>query len=231
MEARVPPTQEVFEELMAEEEELQEVDTEQKEEILYYGESINACDVDSDIKAPYWANNTGGKMLALLNLYPFEQYIHIETCQSEMQEGLCRPGCRCEQQYRMHRLLAFDPNNECRGIFSDWFRFPSFCLCKCYGALEVLKGSRDPKKANLSPIPVAGRLGPGPTHNKEPVGQREARTEDSKLNNHRLSDMPVVFPYEGRAALFAELQHFSDQEFEAAKSNRGMDSMDSVDTV
>lgn len=231
MEARVPPTQEVFEELMAEEEELQEVDTEQKEEILYYGESINACDVDSDIKAPYWANNTGGKMLALLNLYPFEQYIHIETCQSEMQEGLCRPGCRCEQQYRMHRLLAFDPNNECRGIFSDWFRFPSFCLCKCYGALEVLKGSRDPKKADLSPVPAAGRLGPGPTHNKEPVGQREARTEDSKLNNHRLSDMPVVFPYEGRAALFAELQHFSDQEFEAAKSSRGMESMDSVDTV
>ena len=40
MEARVPPTQEVFEELMAEEEELQEVDTEQKEEILYYGESM-----------------------------------------------------------------------------------------------------------------------------------------------------------------------------------------------
>ena len=63
----------------------------------------------------------------------------------------------------------------------------------------------------MSPVPAAGRLGPGPTHNKEPVGQREARTEDSKLNNHRLSDMPVVFPYEGRAALFAELQHFSDQ--------------------
>ena len=80
---------------------------------------------------------------------------------------------RCEQQYRLHRLLAFDPNNECRGnnitvfyasragmhlsqakmqkptiptqlslrpgIFSDWFSFPSFCLCKCYGAREVLQ--------------------------------------------------------------------------------------------
>merc|ERR1719273_866698 len=45
---------------------------------------------------------------------------------------LCRKGCRCEQQYRLHRLLAFDPNNECRGIFSDWFRFPSYCICKCY---------------------------------------------------------------------------------------------------
>merc|ERR1719273_764713 len=45
---------------------------------------------------------------------------------------LCRKGCRCEQQYRLHRLLAFDPNNECRGIFSNWFRFPSYCICKCY---------------------------------------------------------------------------------------------------
>ena len=43
---------------------------------------------------------------------------------------LCRPGCKCEQQYRMHRLLAFDPSNECRGIFSDWFELPSFCVCK-----------------------------------------------------------------------------------------------------
>ncbi len=43
---------------------------------------------------------------------------------------MCRPGCKCEQQYRLHRLLAFDPNNECRGIFSDWFRFPSYCVCE-----------------------------------------------------------------------------------------------------
>lgn len=32
----------------------------------------------------------------------------------------------------LYRLLAYDPNNECRGIFSDWFRFPSCCVCKCY---------------------------------------------------------------------------------------------------
>ena len=25
------------------------------------------------------------------------------------------------------------------GIFSDWFRFPSFCLCKCYNAQDMLK--------------------------------------------------------------------------------------------
>ena len=55
------------------------------------------------------------------------QYIYNRH---EHHEMLCRPGCKCEQQYRMHRLLAFDPSNECRGIFSDWFELPSFCVCK-----------------------------------------------------------------------------------------------------
>lgn len=53
---------------------------------------------------------------------------------------------RCEQQYRLHRLLAYDPNNECRGIFSDWFRFPSCCVCKCYDMpLEFRVTSRSPR--------------------------------------------------------------------------------------
>ena len=90
------------------------------------------------VKAPYWANNTRDQTLALLNLYPFEQYIHTEECTYELEEMLCSPGCRCEQQYRLHRLLAFDPNNECRGIFSDWFRFPSFCICKCYNVPQQI---------------------------------------------------------------------------------------------
>ena len=50
---------------------------------------------------------------------------------------------RCEQQYRLHRLLAFDPTNECRGIFSDWFRFPSFCICKCYNSVRQFKEVKD----------------------------------------------------------------------------------------
>jgi Spaetzle len=44
----------------------------------------------------------------------------------------CRRGCKCEQQHRLHRLLAYNPLDACRGIFSDWFRFPSCCICKCY---------------------------------------------------------------------------------------------------
>lgn len=51
-----------------------------------------------------------------------------------------------EQQYRLHRLLAYDPHNECRGIFSDWFRFPSCCICRCYNIpFEYRVTSRSPR--------------------------------------------------------------------------------------
>ncbi|RWS22266.1 Spaetzle-like protein 4, partial [Leptotrombidium deliense] len=93
---------------------------------------VNACPVKEEVIAPYWANNTRGEVLALLNVYPFEQYVHWEKCAFENSQMFCRQGCRCEQQFRLHRLLAFDPKNECRGIFADWFRFPSCCVCICY---------------------------------------------------------------------------------------------------
>lgn len=96
--------------------------------------------------APFWANNTRGEVLALLNLYPFEQYVHWEKCTQEFKQMFCRDGCRCEQQYRLHRLLAYDPHNECRGIFSDWFRFPSSCICKCYNIpMDFRATSRSPR--------------------------------------------------------------------------------------
>lgn len=99
-----------------------------------------------EVVAPFWANNTRGEVLALLNLYPFEQYVHWEKCTHEHKQMYCRDGCRCEQQYRLHRLLAYDPHNECRGIFSDWFRFPSCCICKCYDIpLEYRVTSRSPR--------------------------------------------------------------------------------------
>lgn len=99
-----------------------------------------------EVVAPFWANNTRGEVLALLNLYPFEQYVHWEKCTQEHKQMYCRDGCRCEQQYRLHRLLAYDPHNECRGIFSDWFRFPSCCICKCYNIpIEYRVTSRSPR--------------------------------------------------------------------------------------
>ena len=33
--------------------------------------------------------------------------------------------------YYLYRLLAYDPNNDCSGIFMDWFLFPSCCSCRC----------------------------------------------------------------------------------------------------
>ncbi|KAL7305782.1 hypothetical protein TKK_0002031 [Trichogramma kaykai] len=108
---------------------------------------INACPVKEEVVAPFWANNTRGEVLALLNFYPFEQYVHWEKCTHEHKQMYCRDGCRCEQQYRLHRLLAYDPNNECRGIFSDWFKFPSCCVCRCYELpLEFRFTSRSPRQ-------------------------------------------------------------------------------------
>ncbi|KAM7353436.1 spaetzle domain-containing protein 4 isoform 2-T2 [Cochliomyia hominivorax] len=107
---------------------------------------VNACPVKEEVVAPFWANNTRGEVLALLNLYPFEQYVHWEKCTHEHKQMYCREGCRCEQQYRLHRLLAYDPHNECRGIFSDWFRFPSCCICKCYNIpVDFRATSRSPR--------------------------------------------------------------------------------------
>ena len=34
------------------------------------------------------------------------------------------------QKYKWHRLLAYDPNNDCAGIFMDWFLYPSCCVCR-----------------------------------------------------------------------------------------------------
>ncbi|SPP79518.1 protein spaetzle 4 [Drosophila guanche] len=112
---------------------------------------VNACPVKDEVVAPFWANNTRGEVLALLNLYPFEQYVHWEKCTQEFKQMFCRDGCRCEQQYRLHRLLAYDPHNECRGIFSDWFRFPSSCICKCYNIpMEFRATSRSPRSDSRS---------------------------------------------------------------------------------
>jgi len=187
------------EELIAELEEV--IEEEIEEEIEYIGESVNACEVEESVTAPYWALNTRNDTLALLNLYPFEQYIHMEKCKAEHDEMLCRPGCRCEQQYRLHRLLAFDPKNECRGIFSDWFRFPSFCICKCYNSAKQFKElTRNPKSTRMSS-----------------VKQSRKKLAESRLNNHRLmsmsgmDDMPAVFPYEGLAMITDEKKYNRDQ--------------------
>lgn len=192
---------------------------EDPEEIDYTGDSVNACEVDVSITAPYWATNTRNDSLALLNLYPFEQYIHMEICKAEHDEMLCRPGCRCEQQYRLHRLLAFDPTNECRGIFSDWFRFPSFCICKCYNSARHFKEfTRNPKSHGLAKT-QSRMLEPGTDDDLRNSG---------RLSNHRLmtvsgmEGMPAVFPYEGLAMITDE-QNQQQNERSEYRVPRGMD--------
>jgi len=48
-----------------------------------------------------------------------------------VQTKRCLGECGCEQKYKWHRLLAYDPDNDCKGIFMDWFLFPSCCVCRC----------------------------------------------------------------------------------------------------
>ncbi|KAI4494750.1 hypothetical protein M0804_000951 [Polistes exclamans] len=142
----------------------------QQEQPVLKLRGVNACPVKEEVVAPFWANNTRGEVLALLNLYPFEQYVHWEKCtlylnffygRHENKQMYCRDGCRCEQQYRLHRLLAYDPNNECRGIFSDWFKFPSCCVCRCYDLpLEFRVTSRSPRtqKQRLRVLPPRSKF-------------------------------------------------------------------------
>lgn len=94
---------------------------------------VNACPTKPEVVAPYWAVNTRGRTLAIVNDPPYEQHVHWEKCVNEGLQMLCRIGCKCEQQYRLQRLLAFDPTCDCKGIFMDWFLLPSCCVCKCYG--------------------------------------------------------------------------------------------------
>lgn len=49
----------------------------------------------------------------------------------KVQTSRCAGECGCEQKYKWHRLLAYDPDNDCKGIFMDWFLFPSCCVCRC----------------------------------------------------------------------------------------------------
>lgn len=68
----------------------------------------NACPVKEEVVAPFWANNTRGEVLALLNLYPFEQYVHWEKCTQEHKQMYCRDGCRwCVQKIFFYLIFHF----------------------------------------------------------------------------------------------------------------------------
>jgi len=91
---------------------------------------IDACESRVEVTTPYWATNSNGKVRAIVNDKHFEQSIHQEICIST-RTFRCSGDCACEQKYKWHRLLAYDPNNDCSGVFMDWFLFPSCCSCRC----------------------------------------------------------------------------------------------------
>jgi len=94
------------------------------------GNKEDVCGSKVEIVTPYWASNSNGKVRAILNNKEFEQAIHQEIC-TKSSTARCSRDCSCEQKYKWHRLLAYDPNNDCAGIFMDWFLFPSCCVCRC----------------------------------------------------------------------------------------------------
>nr|XP_053638570.1 protein spaetzle 3-like [Cherax quadricarinatus] len=91
---------------------------------------VDSCESDVDIVTPYWASNSAGKVRAIVNTNEFSQAIHQEIC-AKTSTKRCGGDCGCEQKYKWHRLLAYDPENDCNGIFMDWFLFPSCCSCRC----------------------------------------------------------------------------------------------------
>ena len=122
------------------------------------GDITSICPVKKEILQPFWATNSRGETLALMNVAPFAQYVYVELCRFEKKEMLCKKGCRCEQQYGLQRLLAYDPNNECRGVFAEWFRFPSLCICKCYNKPENWWEDLLPDPADNSETDVESEL-------------------------------------------------------------------------
>lgn len=91
---------------------------------------VDSCESSVEIVTPYWASNSAGKIRAIVNTQHFEQAIQQEVCQG-VQTKRCNNDCSCEQKYKWHRLLAYDPEDDCKGIFMDWFLFPSCCVCRC----------------------------------------------------------------------------------------------------
>ncbi|XP_031627250.1 protein spaetzle 3 [Contarinia nasturtii] len=91
---------------------------------------VDACESKIEVVTPYWASNSAGKIRAIVNTQHFEQAIHQEVC-TKMLTNRCGGDCGCEQKYKWHRLLSYDPDEDCKGIFMDWFLFPSCCVCRC----------------------------------------------------------------------------------------------------
>ncbi|GAV00382.1 hypothetical protein RvY_11240 [Ramazzottius varieornatus] len=86
-------------------------------------------------------------------LPPFEQAIHTVKC-ARGQPGRCHPTrpCWCTQEYSWFRLLAYDATDNCKGIFMDWFKFPSHCACKCVQAAAATAENGASVPVSVAPL-------------------------------------------------------------------------------
>ena len=66
----------------------------------------------------------------------FNRFVQ-STTSAQVNSNRCnsQPDCGCEQKYKWHRLLVLDPSDShsgvSKGLFMDWFLFPSNCVCRC----------------------------------------------------------------------------------------------------
>jgi hypothetical protein len=72
---------------------------------------VDSCESMVEITTPYWAANSAGKVRAIVNTQHFEQAIQQEVC-SKTSTKHCVGDCGCEQKYKWHRLLAYDPGKK-----------------------------------------------------------------------------------------------------------------------
>ncbi|OQR75884.1 hypothetical protein BIW11_08135 [Tropilaelaps mercedesae] len=111
---------------------------------------VDACESTVEIVTPYWASNSQGKIRAIVNTQHLQQAIQQEVCQNS-QTRKCNTDCGCEQKYKWHRLLAYDPDDDCKGIFMDWFLFPSCCVCRCQNPLQQQLSEQQQQQSHQFP--------------------------------------------------------------------------------
>ena len=83
------------------------------------------------LKMQPWTNqNTTRFFSEIPSVNPSSTSCSLVFCRQETTNH-CSGTCICEQKYTYHRLLAYDPDNDCKGVYIDWFLYPSCCVCRC----------------------------------------------------------------------------------------------------
>ncbi|XP_037068908.1 proline-rich receptor-like protein kinase PERK9 [Pollicipes pollicipes] len=98
----------------------------------------------------------------LINMPPFETYIHMEHCVEKFEQGRCAAGCRCTQRYTVRTMPVYERDaNDCDLIYMDKFLFPSHCDCMCLPTPYVLFNITRPPATSPTPdVPPSSTFAP-----------------------------------------------------------------------